>query len=800
MSGFREEKKMAEYKYTAFISYRHLEPDSIVAEKLHKMLETYTIPKNLQKTLGRKKIGKVFRDKEELPLTDSLDDQLQGALEQSEFLIVICSPRLKESKWCAKEIETFVEKRGKKNVLLVLADGEPDTSFPKIIYDKSSEPLAADARGTSTSQRVKKLKVESLRLLAPILGVGFDDLKQREKERRIKKAMTVVSAAAAISFAFAALAILAALKIQGQANSLAYDKALQMASESERLLTEDKRLEALQVAYEALTSSDNVDMPYTPEAQYSLTEALRVYDSAQYSKAVLEINATDTICAIDFNSNPFEVIYADKSGNVAVWLYREYNKIYETTDGMRDPESEHIVGFIDSDTFYYINKNKEITIASTNSSNGNIAVLNDAEFKSAHINEAHNMLAALSDDSIFVYNLNDYSVVYSDSTELTEDGSSTEAFADSIGWDEANNRILYSVYSTDDSGREKLKVADIDNNELMIDALFAESEMKDCVQKDGVFYVLSGRKDGDLGKFFVCAIDADGGIAKWNSTFNGTAGELFLTSCNTLAVTAGNDLYIYNCDDGNLIGNYSFDSNVGCISESDGTLYVRNLNGDSSVIDSMTGAYVYLGKLIDCTNLNKIKALEITEYNYAYMGVAANGNDNHLIFYNYMVNDHATPSNEETFVADYEVLFGNEAIDKAKQIGADVQNTVYSVVSDKANVSVVSYKNGLVAVCDNKDGKVLSERDIDFAIDKYFGEDVYGNRYFGNDSRAIMISPANEVIASIEDMQGLTLDCSGILMNSFDEERHPVLLKYEVYTTEELLEQAEFKMEYYNCK
>ena len=36
-----------EYKYKAFISYRHIEPDMHAAERLQKILETYKPPKSL---------------------------------------------------------------------------------------------------------------------------------------------------------------------------------------------------------------------------------------------------------------------------------------------------------------------------------------------------------------------------------------------------------------------------------------------------------------------------------------------------------------------------------------------------------------------------------------------------------------------------------------------------------------------------------------------------------------------------------------------------------------------------------
>lgn len=702
---------------------------------------------------------------------------------------------MEESKWCKREIETFVANRGKENVLLVLADGEPDTSFPKIIYDGTTEPLAADVRGNTNRERLKNLKVEKLRVLAQMLRVDFDSLKQRQKERKVKTILTAVSTAAVIAFAFAALAVTSAIKINKQANQLAYDKSIQMASESARLLSDDKRLQALKIASEALTSSDNVAMPYTPEAQYALVDALRIYDSAKYSKAVLEIDTNGTICAMEFNANPFEVIFADRSGNVAIWLYQEYDKIFETNDGIKDSDSENIVGFIDSDHFYYINANGEIVISSiNNSADGNI-ILNDADFIGVYINDSHDKLAAQSGSELYVYDLADFSVLYNDSLE----DESTHKYADCIGWDDSDNLIMYSVCSIDNTTREELIVADIAEDSVIMNAQFAESQMKDCLCNDGVFYVLSKRTDGDLSRSFVCALDPQNAEAKWNSLFNGTAGEVYITSSDSLAVTAGNDVYLYNCKDGSLIGNYSFNANIGCLTEHDGSLYVRNLNGESSVIVSSNGAYSYLGKLIECTNLSKLKSLEITKYNYAYMGIAANGNDNHLIFYNYMVNDFATPYDADMFACDFEIEYDTEAYQIAKDLGADASNTIYSIVTDNDNeLSVISYKNGYVSVYDNNKKEIAYSRSIGTVIDNYMGEDIHGNKYFGNDSQAIMISPAHEVIASIEDMVGLSSDRTGVLMQSFDEQRRPTLLKYDIYDKETLLETTAFKMDYYH--
>ena len=73
-------------RYDAFISYRHSDLDMEIAKKVHSGLETYKIPRSVQKSLGKKKMGRVFRDQEELPIGSDLDDNIESALKESESL------------------------------------------------------------------------------------------------------------------------------------------------------------------------------------------------------------------------------------------------------------------------------------------------------------------------------------------------------------------------------------------------------------------------------------------------------------------------------------------------------------------------------------------------------------------------------------------------------------------------------------------------------------------------------------------------------------------------------------------
>ena len=204
---------MEQQKYCAFISYRHQSPDDVIAKALHTAIETYGVPAGIRKKTGRKKLGRVFRDQEELPLSANLGSDIETALDHSDWFIAICSPRYLESRWCLRELEYFMQKKGRDRVLAVLVEGEPETSFPEVLRfsvdeagDRTEvEPLAANLRGSDWK---KKLKDEKLRLLAPMLSVTFDELKRRERQRAIRRTFTV---SAAVLVAAAGLGIFLAV-------------------------------------------------------------------------------------------------------------------------------------------------------------------------------------------------------------------------------------------------------------------------------------------------------------------------------------------------------------------------------------------------------------------------------------------------------------------------------------------------------------------------------------------------------------------------------------------------------------
>ena len=198
---------MAElFKYRAFISYSHA--DEEWAKWLHKALETYRVPKRL---VGRdtgfgpvpERIAPIFRDRDELATATSLGATLTRALEQSAFLLVICSREGAQSRWVDEEIKTYKRLGREDRIFALIVDGEPGSAdqdcFPEALRlrmgadgqltTERTEPIAADGRPSKDGKLDVKLK-----LIAGMLGVGLDELKQREAQRRQGRLMWLLVA------------------------------------------------------------------------------------------------------------------------------------------------------------------------------------------------------------------------------------------------------------------------------------------------------------------------------------------------------------------------------------------------------------------------------------------------------------------------------------------------------------------------------------------------------------------------------------------------------------------------------
>lgn len=309
-------------KYDAFISYRHARLDTYVAKRIHKLLETFPVPYGIRKRSGKKKIARVFRDQEELPIGSSLTNNIEQALEASEFLIVICSPRTPESEWVQREIDTFIKLHDRDHVLAVLIEGEPDEAFPKSLLVNENgervEPLAADVRGMSQREVNRKIKSEVVRLAAPLLYCSYDDLKQRHQKRRMRKMAAALSTIAVLGCAFGIFSTISASMIRQNYEQKQMNQSRYLADTSASLLTYGDRKTAAFVALEALAHEGN-DRPYVPSAQYALSNALHCY--ATGNKMVKDgiLHHDATVVAFDLAEDGASLVSVDNEERVRLW-------------------------------------------------------------------------------------------------------------------------------------------------------------------------------------------------------------------------------------------------------------------------------------------------------------------------------------------------------------------------------------------------------------------------------------------------------------------------------------------------
>ena len=328
-----------QYKYDAFISYRHTEPDRTIAVKLQEMLEKYKVPKELAARNGYKKLH-FFRDEDELPTSSNLSAGIDEALEQSRYLICICSPAYLESRWCMQEINQFKAMHGGSNaniIPLVVAGDDPTLVFPEQLthetryftdatgaqrsHEVEIEPLAGNVAAPTVKESLKKLKTEALRIAAPLLGVGFNDLYDRDTRRAVRRRRTITAVAFASMALFLAYSSVMLIRIAKQNKELTRSNAEIQMREAQVMDETNRHLEAVESALRAYDAYEKggVETDCSQERIWSEHAFLYQYnqDAGQFGSRSVSTNANVDYMAFSVKSDYLYV--RDEVGGVYVF-------------------------------------------------------------------------------------------------------------------------------------------------------------------------------------------------------------------------------------------------------------------------------------------------------------------------------------------------------------------------------------------------------------------------------------------------------------------------------------------------
>ena len=278
--------------YFAFISYQR--KDEKWADWLRKKLEHYRLPSNLRKKDASlpKEIRPIFRDALELA-GGVLADEIQAALQQSKFLIVICSPNSAQSPWVNKEVQTFIDLGRTDRIIPFIIDGTPFTDAPTTeCFPPALRSLQGEKELLGININEMGRYAAAVKVVACMFGLKFDALWQRyEREKRRKMYWIAAGTIAAfLCISGIALWMYQQKKETQQANWMMMENHARMVAEkSKEEVKKGNTYDAILALLELLPQDGS--RPFVPE----LEEALRT--------------AYDSLCSHRWNMRCFDKVY-----------------------------------------------------------------------------------------------------------------------------------------------------------------------------------------------------------------------------------------------------------------------------------------------------------------------------------------------------------------------------------------------------------------------------------------------------------------------------------------------------------
>lgn len=175
------------YTHFAFISYSHR--DMTVAKWLQKNLERFKLPTEIHNEIDAESryLRPVFRDQSDLN-TGILGDELRKNLEESKYLILICSKNSAQSQWVSDEAKAFVEMgRLDRIIPVIIPDGSTNEwdLFPNYLREYFEQNPDKELLGVNIDEVGKEKAL--IRVVSRMLGVSFDSLwKRHQRQKRIR--------------------------------------------------------------------------------------------------------------------------------------------------------------------------------------------------------------------------------------------------------------------------------------------------------------------------------------------------------------------------------------------------------------------------------------------------------------------------------------------------------------------------------------------------------------------------------------------------------------------------------------
>lgn len=287
-------------EFYAFISYKR--EDEKWAKWLQDKLEHYKFPTNLNgRTDLPKEIRPTFRDVTNLE-PGLLEERIDAALHNSQWLIVVCSPRSAQSPWVCKEAQSFIDQGRANRIIPFVIEGTPFSN------DIATECYPDALRSLTGSQELLAANINEMgrdaaviKVVACMFGLRFDTLWQRHERQKRRRRNWII----AMVTLFLSIVLCIAAYIWKQNNELTRSKTeLQLAydnlaaankkTKQERSRAEQERDRANQERLRAEQSEDSIRhqnriIEQTNTKLHQTIDAKSIAQSKAAAKAAMEL-------------------------------------------------------------------------------------------------------------------------------------------------------------------------------------------------------------------------------------------------------------------------------------------------------------------------------------------------------------------------------------------------------------------------------------------------------------------------------------------------------------------------------
>ena len=645
------------------------------------------------------------------------------------------------------------------------------------------EPLAADVRGETKKEVLKKIKEEKLRLIAPMYNLDYDDLRQRHKIRRMKKVLMTSIIAAIAFFLFTIYSSIMLIKINTQQKTLKLHQALSLSQKSDEYMKKDSRYNAIKTAYQALTSFEGVKMPYTSEAEYFLSESLGIYNVGSSYKSISEINTKGVIDFIKTSDEGDYVALYDESEEITLWNSKTLKKIKTFDDVNGLSMYDYSFTFIGNDLFAYINNDKQVKVI--NAKNGDIIKeIKNKDILSLKGDKNGKYLCFAGDKKLFIYDVKSDKIINSIETKdslskdiyFSDDGKYIFAGShkSSLNFFEDKDLTMHVIQS--ENGNEI--------NNLILDANFIDG----IKVKGNNAYMLLNKSKGDEYNMLVCSYNFIDNNINWLKIFNNNFGKFisrsFPENSNSIAVVNHDNINVLDADTGDVIKVFNtsskiiniysyYDKEMYLVFSEDGSVNYINMEYKNNI--SIFGKYEF--------NLDNYE--KVTSINKGFLLIPEN--ENRAIYYEANSNKNVKkedikldyPKNEEISIKDLEIV--------KKKYNIKNKNMVDKIFYDtKKELMFVNYVDKSLAVYSVKDSKLLNYINDLNTVDHYFGKDKYGRVYIGDTSDSYILDKNYNKVGHIKGLAKLDNKKNRVIISN----DNGVYYSLPIYTLNDLLDEA----------